>query len=278
MVDLLLEIENPLKQQELARERALGRRARRVAVAGLAVIAAGWFLLRPYLDARVELQDATERREGLESTVARLSGVETQVRDLSAAGASVLALTATEPDWQTVLSALQIAGSSAGEFLSLELGLQPCSPQSPVEAVLAEVVPDEGAEPSTVSLDSVACIGARLEVALPEAESPQQRLTSIAAWLASLEALGGAEVWLRVEEHVAVDEEGNPVVAPQPEALPDESARVSDAASLLAPDPASLTKTGRLTVVVELLLPSAAPYRTPREAGIAASAGGEQNG
>ena len=281
--DLLLEIENPLKLQELARERTLRRRGRRVAVAGLAIIAAGWFLLRPYLEARVDLQDATEQREELESTVARLSGVEDQVRTLSASSASILALTATEPEWQAVLSALQTTGSSVGEFLSLQLGLEPCDAESsgaaaPEEVVPVEAAPDEEGNtgPAAASLDTVACIDGHMEVALPEAQSPQRRLASLAAWLAGLEALGGAEVWPSVVVPVELDEQGNPVAA-QPETPSEEGAGPS-AESLLGPDPASLTKTGRLTVAVDLLLPSIAPYRTPREAGAAASAGGEQNG
>ena len=195
--DLVLEIQNPIKQQQQARERALRVRSRRVALVGAVIVAAAWFLMRPYLEARAELEDVSDQREQLASTISRVADVEDRVRQLSAASASVLALTAAEPDWVSAFDALRSVAPTESEFLSLELGLQTCRTESGSEASADQAAAEEGgdADAAPASIDHSACIGAQMTVILPEAETSPQRLASMAAWVARLEALGGAEVW-----------------------------------------------------------------------------------
>ena len=277
-VSLVLEIENPLKQQEVARESAARVRTRRLAVAGVLIVAAGWFLLRPFLDARAELDDATFQRDQLSATVARMSAVEGQVRQLSRASASVVALTAPEPDWANVLDALRSVKPADGEFLSLELGLRPCAAGSVGESGGGEAAEGGAAEAVSATVDAVACIGARMTVDLPEAESAPQRLTSMAGWVSQMEAIGGAEVWPQVELGSGDgDQAEEGAAAPEPEPPADAAAAATGAVGL-EPDPASLANSDRLRVVVDLLLPSSGPYRTPRGTGAAAESGDEQNG
>ena len=239
-IDLAIDIQNPIKQQQSVRERALRVRSGRVALAVAVIIVAAWFLMRPYLDARAELEDVSDQREQLASTVSRAADVENRVRQLSSAS-SVLALTAAEPDWVSAFDALRGAAPTESEFLSLELGLQSCRAESGSEASADQPAAEEGGDVDAThaSIDHSACIGAQMTLMLSEADTSPQRLASVAAWVARLEALGGAEVWPTAK-------------------------------------PGGLADTSTLTVVVDLLLPNSAPYRILRDAEVAA--GGQNNG
>ena len=274
--DLAIEIQNPIKQQQLARERALRVRSRRVALAGAVIVAAAWFLMRPYLDARTELEDVSDQREQLASTVSRVAGVEDRVRQLSAASASVLALTAAEPDWVSAFDALRGVAPTESEFLSMELGLRPCRAEPGSEVSADQAAAEEGSDANAApaSIDHSACIGAHMTLMLPKVDTSPQRLASVAAWVARLEALGGAEVWPTVGELDLGGEEaadGGSV-----DEAPESETSLDDAEIALSAEPGSLANTSTLAVVVDLLLPNSAPYRTPRDAEVAA--GGQDNG
>ena len=272
--DLVIEIQNPIKQQQLARERALRVRSRRVALAVAVIIAAAWFLMRPYLDARAELEDVSDQRDELASTVSRAAGVEDRVRQLSAAS-SVLALTAAEPDWVSAFDALRSVAPTESEFLSLELVLQSCRAESGSEASADQPAAEEGGDANAAaSIDHSACIGAQMRLMLPEAETSSQRLASVAAWVARLEALGGAEVWPTVGDFDLGGEEA--ADAGSTDQAPELETPLDDAEIALSAEPGSLANTSTLPVVVDLLLPNSAPYRTPRDAEVAA--GGRDNG